>query len=126
MLSDGCVKFVWHYINANKSEPLSRSNSCTRVSKNIFILQIIITPLPFMLFFLIEVLQAVMYNGGSNRFFFLWEKMFFHFHCSCHATRLPCKTSIGRRITFKCPILIPSPVWLVFFQFRLSSIYHPF
>ena len=41
---------------------------------------------------------TAMLHGRNNRFFFLWEKMFFsyakHFHCFCHATWLPCKTSI--------------------------------
>ena len=35
---------------------------------------------------------AAMLHGRNNRFFFLWEKMF---HCSCHATWLPSKTSIS-------------------------------
>ena len=36
-----------------------------------------------------------MLYGRNNRFFFIWEKNFLsyarYFHCSCHATWLPCK-----------------------------------
>ena len=38
---------------------------------------------------------AAMLYGRNNRFFFLWKKKFLsyakYFHCSCHATWLPCK-----------------------------------
>ena len=42
----------------------------------------------------------------NNRFFFLWEKFIFlsytkYFHCSCHATWLSYKTSMGQKRSFK-------------------------
>ena len=38
---------------------------------------------------------AAMMDGRNNRFSFLWEKIS---NCSCHATWLPCKTSIKKRL----------------------------
>ena len=44
--------------------------------------------------------MAAMLHDRNNRFFFLWEQNNVlsnakHYHCSCHAIWLPCKTSIG-------------------------------
>ena len=50
------------------------------------------------LYLAIEVLHGSMVHGKNDRFFFPWEKNVLsdakQFHCSCHVTWLPCKTSL--------------------------------
>ena len=68
---------------------------------------------------------AAMLHGRNNRFFFLWEKNVLsnakHFHCSCHATWLPCKTSFydncrNSRALIGCSLTISGQIMNLWFM----------